>query len=542
MDIAIQDGRVVEDVQGSDVELIDARGKMVMPGGVDLHSHIAGPKVNAGRLLRPEDHYRDLVPAAGVRRAGVGYSVPSVFVTGYRYAEMGYTTVFEPATPPLKTLHTHDELNDIPIIDKACFPLLGNNWFVMEYLAQGRVEECAGYVAWLLERLKGYAIKIVDPGCVEAWKWGGSVDELDRQVPRFGITPREIVRGLCQVNRLLGLPHPIHVHANRLGLPGNYRTTLQTMDAVRDLAEDGRPVIHLTHVQFNGYAGHDWASLASGAEAIARYVNRHKHVSIDMGQVIFTDTTTMTADGPFEYQLSVLTGNRWINGDVEAETGSGVVPIAYRRNNYVHAVMWAIGLELALLVEDPWRVYLTTDHPNGGPFTAYPRVIAWLMSRRARERVLRRIPRMARIRTALNTIEREYSFEEIAIVTRAATARILGLQDKGHLGVGAAADVAIYDIDPREVDPARDFKRVRRAFRWAAYTIKDGRVVVRDGEVVASQPGRTYWAKPRFKEDVVATVQDEVAERFEDYYTVKLANYMVPERYLAWSAPLEVGG
>ncbi len=34
---------------------IDARGLVVMPGGVDMHCHIAGPKVNAARRMLPEE-------------------------------------------------------------------------------------------------------------------------------------------------------------------------------------------------------------------------------------------------------------------------------------------------------------------------------------------------------------------------------------------------------------------------------------------------------------------------------------------------------
>lgn len=540
MDIAVKDGKVVEKVDEARAKVVDARGKLVMPGGVDLHSHIAGSKVNIGRLLRPEDHYKDYEVKTEVRRSGVGYSVPSTFTTGYRYSILGYTTVFEPATPPLKTIHTHDELKDIPILDKACFPLLGNNWFVMDFLKDGKVEECAAYVAWVMKALKGFAIKLVDPGCVEAWKWGGTVDRLDWQVPYFDITPREIIRGLCKVNKLLGMPHPIHVHANRLGIPGNYRTTLQTLDCVRDLAEGDKPILHLTHVQFNGYGGVDYASLSSGAEEIGRYVNRHRHVSIDLGQIVFGDTTTMTADGPFEYQLYLLTKNKWVNSDVEAETGAGVVPITYKKSNYVHAVMWAIGLELALFIEDPWRVFLTTDHPNGGPFTEYPRVVAWLMSKEARQRVLNKVPRLARARTNLSALDREYSFYEVAIVTRAATAKVLGLKAKGHLGVGADADVAIYDVNPKEVDPSREFRKVRKALRRASYTFKEGRIVVKDGEVVDTFEGKTYWVDPTVSEDLYERVLKDVRSKFEEFYTVKFENYFVPEGYLTRPQPILV--
>ena len=538
-DIAVKDGKIVESVDESRAKVIDVKNMLVMPGGVDLHSHIAGSKVNIGRLFRPEDHYKDYEVKSGVKRSGVGHSVPSVFATGYRYAVLGYTTVFEPATPPLKTVHTHDELNDIPIVDKACFPLFGNNWFVMEYIRDGKLEECAAYIAWLMRSIKGYAIKVVDPGGIEAWKWGGTVQDFDQEVPRFAITPREIVRGLVKVNKMLGLPHPIHVHANQLGVPGNYKTTLRTLDAVKDLAVGDKPVLHLTHVQFNAYGGVDYLSLSSGADAIADYVNKNPHVTIDIGQVIFGDTTTMTADGPFEYKLFTLLRGKWANADVEVETGAGVVPITYSRSNYVHAVMWCIGLELALLINDPWRVFITTDHPNGGPFTEYPRVFSWLMSKKARERVLKRIPRLARVRTNLKDIDREYTFYELAISTRAATAKILGLNNKGHLGVGADADIAVYNINPKEVNPSVDYKLVRQAFSRAYLTMKDGEIIVKDGEIASAPVGRTYWVDTKAPKDVEDVVIPEVKKLFEDYYTVRFENYYVPESYLAYSTPIQ---
>ncbi|WP_309493038.1 formylmethanofuran dehydrogenase subunit A [Candidatus Hecatella orcuttiae] len=539
MDIAIRDGKVVESVS-SGARVIDASNLMVMPGGVDLHSHIAGSKVNAGRLMRPEDHFRDPEAKTPTTRSGVGSTVPSVFTTGYRYAKMGYTTVFEPATPMLKARHTHDELDDIPILDKACFPLFGNDVILLEYLKAGRIEEAAGYVAWMLEAVKGYAIKIVNPGGLEAWNWGGNVLGLDEEVPNFGITPREIVRSLCKISKMLNLPHPIHLHPNNLGRPGNYETTIETMDCVRDLAGE-KPVIHLTHVQFEGYGGRDWLSMSSEGVEIANYVNRHGHVSIDLGQLVFGNATTMTADGPFQFQLYQLTGNKWTNSDVEVETSAGVVPYFYKRSNYVNAIQWTVGLELALAVRDPWRVFLTTDHPNAGPFTAYPKVIAWLMSRKARERVLSKIPRMARKRSNLSSLDREYSFSEIAVVTRAGTARSLGLKNKGHLGVGADADVAVYPLNPREVDPSKDYKKVRKAFGNAVWVVKEGQVVVEKGEIKTAPRGKTFWVKPDIEEDVLRLAAANLKAKFREYYTVEFDNFIIPEDALARPQVLKAG-
>ena len=540
MDVFVKGRKIVDKLDGRRKKVVDASGMIVMPGGVDIHSHIAGPKVNAGRLLRPEDHYKDVEPKTDKTRSGVGRSIPSTFTTGYRYARMGYTTVMEPAMPPLLARHVHEELNDTPMIDKAAFPLLSDCWFVLEPLQKGLVEEAAAYVAWTMEATRGYAIKLVNPGGLEAWGFGRNVRNIDDTVPHFNITPKEIIRGLCRVNQLLHLPHSIHVHTNNLGKPGNYETCLETMKCVEDLATNNpRPVIHVTHCQFSSFKGDDWRTFESGAEEIAKYVNAHSHVTTDMGQVVFTNTTTMTADGPFQFNLYQLSHNKWVNNDVEIETSAGIVPFTYKRSSFVHATQWSIGLELALLVKDPWKMYMTTDHPNAAPFIFYPKIISWLVSRVAREKLLNKVSRRARHKSLLPTIDREYTFYELAIATRAGQAKSLGLKDKGHLGVGADADIAIYNVNPEEVDPSKQYKRVRKSFKNAEYTIKDGQIVVKQGEIVKSVGGRIFWVRPELSSSRME-ISPRLKEVFEDYYTVQYENYIVPEHHLANSHPISV--
>ena len=140
-DVFIKDGKVVADLYGGekrDAKVIDASGKTVMPGGVDSHAHVAGAKVNAGRMMRPEDHYRSIRQKTALTHSGSGYTVPSVYKQGYDYAAMGYTTVFEAAMPPLEARHTHEEMRATPILDMGAYLVLGNNWFIMRYLQMER--------------------------------------------------------------------------------------------------------------------------------------------------------------------------------------------------------------------------------------------------------------------------------------------------------------------------------------------------------------------------------------------------------------------
>ncbi|MEM3163279.1 MAG: amidohydrolase family protein, partial [Desulfurococcaceae archaeon] len=79
MDIGVKDGRIVDpsEINVAEAIIIDAKGKVVMPGGIDIHSHIAGPKVNVGRLIRPEDHYLTNIPhRLPYKRAETGLTVP----------------------------------------------------------------------------------------------------------------------------------------------------------------------------------------------------------------------------------------------------------------------------------------------------------------------------------------------------------------------------------------------------------------------------------------------------------------------------------
>ncbi len=537
LDIAVKNGKIVEKVS-SKAKVIDAQGFTVMPGGVDIHTHIAGGEVNTGRMVRPEDHVKDVVSKTALTRSGTGYSIPSTFVTGYRYSKMGYTTVMNPSMAPLEAKHTHEELNDIPLLDKATYPLMGDWWFVLEYIRKGDLEECARHVAWMLDITKGYAIKIVNPGGLESWGFGRNVHSIDDQVPNFCITPRDIMVGLAKVNEMLNLPHSIHLHTNNLGLPGNYTTTLETMRALEAVPYKGKPVAHITHLQFSSFAGDSWVHFQSAAEEISNYINAHNHMTFDMGQVIFSDTTTMTADGPFEFTLYQLSGHKWVNSDVETETSGGIIPMHYKKNSPVNALQWSIGLELALLIKDPWKMFMTTDHPNGGPFFAYPRIIAWLTSKKARMATLKKCNKKAQTKSLLPTIDRELSLYELAVVTRAGQAKALGLKNKGHLGAGADADIAIFDINPETTDIAKKYKTARKAFGNATYTIKDGQIVVRNGEVVQNLSGRTMWLNVKTAEP--CRIDEQMQKKFREYWTVDYENYPVADHYVKVKDPITI--
>lgn len=541
-DVMFKDGKIVDKVS-ADAKVLDVTDKIVMAAGVDPHAHIAGPKLVVGRLYRPEDSRKGVVPATGVSRSETGFSIPNCPATGYRYSKMGYGTVVEAAMPPLEAKHTHEEIVTIPNIDIPALALFGNNWYVMEYAREGKIDELAAFISAMLRITKGYGVKIVNPCGSEAWGWGMNVHGLDDPAPYWNVTSREVIKSLAEANEKLGLPHSIHLHPNDLGHPGNNVTTVETMKVIEDITKNSpvrNQTAHLTHIQYHSYAGTNWRDFESGAEDVVSYINKNGNITCDVGQITLDETTTMTADAPMEFDLHQLNGLKWANKDIECETAAGIVPFIYSGRNSVHSVQWAIGLELFLMIENPWQVMLTTDSPNAGPFIRYPRIISWLMSNKRRMEMIENgeVHKAVNKKSIIGTLEREYEFNEIATISRAAPAKAYGFEDRGHLDVGANADIAVYDINPAAVDPSNEYELIEQAFGNAAYTIKDGQILVKDGEVISIKPSQTIWTNVLGMEEQEKNVLDSIMPSFNKYYTVKFENYPVHDKYLR--NPIEV--
>jgi len=179
----------------------------------------------------------------------------------------------------------------------------------------------------------------------------------------------------------------------------------------------------------------------------------------------------------------------------------------------VNAVQWSVGLELLLLINDPWRVFLTTDHPNGACFWRYPEIIHMLMDAEFRKEEVKKLPEKALAKTIIADLDREYSLYEITIITSAGPARALGLKNKGHLGVGADADISVYHDKPDG----------RFLFRYPRYVIKGGDIVVEEGDIKSLKAGREFVVKPHFD----PKIEEYLKPVFEQQYTMSFENYPV---------------
>ena len=505
-DIWIRDGKICNPPTSDNtdpIRKIDLAGRVIFPGGIDMHCHIAGPKVNNARKMQPEQ--TRITNSPGTNLA----SVPDIFTAGMRYTGQGYTTCFDAAVTPLACRHVHHELSQVPNVDKGFYVLVGNNHRVMQRIAKNDQAGLESFLLWLLARTGGYAPKLVNPGGVEMWKQraSGNAKDLDGIIAGFDVTPRQIVLALATAGNNLNLPHPIHIHCNNLGIPGNASTSLETMRTVDGLKA------HFAHIQFHSYGGEGEkaADMRSDVQTLAAVINDNPNLTVDVGQVMFGETTSMTGDGPLGYFLHSIGGQRWFSADIEMESGCGVSPIKYRNKNLVHALQWAIGLEWYLMVRDPWQVVMSTDHPNGGSFLAYPQIIRLLMDSGYRKEALQQVNPQARKRTQLADLDREYTLQEIATITSAGPARILGLANKGRLTESADADITVYTPD----------KNYQTMFTWPNMVIKAGEVIVENGEFRNQTIGNTHRAIT----DPESRNNEEIEKWFDDHYSFSAKNF-----------------
>ena len=516
-DIYVRDGYIIDAPAPEDkiTKTYNLNGKILMAGAIDMHTHIGGGKVSLARTLMSTEHHDHPHDGSDMLRSGSGIVTPSTLSAGYRYAEMGYTTCFEPAVLPSNARQAHMEMADTPMVDTGGYAVLGSDDLFLSMLSKN-VDQAAinDYVAWTLQAAQCIGIKVVNPGGINAFKFNQRSLDVDEANQHYEVTPRDVVRTLSRALTDLGVPFPLHVHASNLGVPGNFTSTLATMDAT-----DGNPV-HLTHVQFHSYGAEGDRKFSSAAAQIAEAVNQHKNVTIDVGQILFGQTVTTSGDSMQQYRHHAHAHpKKWICMDIECDAGCGVIPFRYRDKDFVNALQWAIGLEIFLMVDDPWRVFLTTDHPNGAPFTSYPHLIRLLMDRSFRNERLEAIHPEARKLSVLGSLDREYSLYEIAIMTRAAPARLLGLNDRGHLGAGAVADLTIYEAD----------KNPEVMFAKPLYVFKQGEKIVENGTIQKVVQGATHTIKPEYDHSIEQKIRDHV----DRHYTVRFNNMKISDDEMA---------
>ena len=364
---------------------------------------------------------------------------------------------------PANARQAHQEMADIPLLDKGAYVLLGNDDLFLQLVQEGAGPDAIrDYVAWTLRRPRRWRSRSSIPAGSAPSSSTAASSTSTRPGPFYGITPRTILTTLADAVTELGVPHPIHVHGCNLGVAGADATTLATIAGM-----EGRR-IHLTHLQFHSY-GKDgqadsppvrrrspsWSTAAPNVSCR----RRPGHVRPDRDRVRRHDEPG--PQRPLRPAEEVGRHGHRVRCRLRRPAIPLPRPELGQRAAMVRrprAVPAGRG-PLARLPDHrpPQRRALhhlpAPDPAADGP--QLPRATCW--------------PRSTRVRaplSALDGIDREYTLHEIAIVTRAGPARILGIQ--GRMAISAPA--------PWPTSPStRTMPDRERMFSQPALLLKAGR-------------------------------------------------------------------
>jgi formylmethanofuran dehydrogenase subunit A len=277
------------------------------------------------------------------------------------------------------------------------------------------------------------------------------------------VTPRRLLKVAARAAAAHGLSHPLHVHAPGLGEAGNVEQTIELIDALA-----GHP-LHLAHAQFSAYASHADGHYTSGTRQLLNRFHQAGRVTMDTGCIGFGPAWMVTRDQLLARRLAAA-----LKQTATYREGWAVMPMRYSPTNPINALQWAIGLELILRCEDRTRLAMSVDFPNGGSFTAMPKLLELLSSPEKREEMLESLHPWAKERSEFGRLDHALSDEALVTLTRYAPANALGLTHKGHLQPGADADIVIAD----------------RPFALPSLVIKAGRVVRENDRHCQEAPAR----------------------------------------------------
>ncbi len=493
-DLWIEGDRIVAPPQNPvNLTVIDARGWIIAPGAIEIHAHLGGQPLTMAR------HF-----CLSEEREASGWIPPTAEIAT-AYLRMGYTTLMDAAMPSLTSWLTHVDLQEMVGVDRGAYVLSGDHALVLEVASHGDQKTLREILAWLLVTCGAYAIKLTNPGVATLWRKRIALSSLNDEIYP-ALTQRKLIKSVASAIVNLGLPHPLHLHVGNLGQPGSWRNFLQTIESLERLPA------HLCHIQFYLYDEKESGLLSSAVGCVLDQLVSHTELTFDVGQVTFGPTVNLSADVQLIEWLHNLTNKAWSYQLWEGEGAMAALPTQYFPDDPVSAIQWATGLELLLRFPDPLRLFLTVDYPNGGSFTAYPQILAWLMQRDARREMLKKVHTAAMSYCDLYAIEREYTLDEIITMTSWGPARALGLLDRGHLGIGALADLRCYK-------PQIDLVKM---FSDPVLVVKNGQVTVREGKIENNLPhGKILLVRPPIDE----CVQEQTTQSFFRNITIPKVQY-----------------
>ncbi|HDM75120.1 MAG TPA: hypothetical protein ENG51_01460 [Deltaproteobacteria bacterium] len=387
--VLIEGGRIVDNIDTAQIE-IDAEGRVLMAGAIDVNAHMATYGLNF------------------IRSCGL---LPAERDIGEAYVHLGYTFVNEAFVTLHTAAYTHYELSSVPWLHTSIFLSLPL-YDLENFVRSGDVEKCARVVTALGEISKCIGFRLFEPELYY---------EQDIYSHR-NIEASRLLEFFARVADTLKLRIFVHPREASVSLISSYPESYHLSSVCELLA--GNSLKELKAV------------LDSGASVDTGFIPSGNHLRIlpepqeIPGQVFKFD---IGLTHPVYYVLA--------SGEENEETNK-LMDLLDASNDYKMAFsMMLPAKDLSQNCASLWA-----------------------------------------------SIASRFGFSFLARITRNVPAEILGIVDRGNLNIGSTADIAIYDVETES-----DQESMKQAFSSCWCLLKDGEIIISDGEIVGSESNKKTW-------------------------------------------------
>ncbi len=511
-DILVESGKIVEKFTNeNDITEIGASGKTVIPGAIDMHTHVASQQVNWARLLGANDKQ--------FKEEWQGLTLEKI---AKDYISMGYTFILEANVFPSLAKQTVFNFKQLPVLDKAMLLNISNLWPLELEFQKGKIKELSIFLSDLLTKTYGFGVKVYNPFENVAWNFKELRDDISKPGRLYNFSSLDVYENIVKCVETLGLPHSTHAHIegyeNEIG-NRNLITLLEKIASLNlkspqesKLDTKRTQIFHIAHANAYNNDGKN--------ENLINLLNENQDFDVDVAFVGFNPINPLiTSDRRLISTLlteSILENPyKLISSAVEFEGDSFVSLRCFDKNNFNHCVLWGNALDLALKINNKFQISLSLNFPNYANITDIPEIATWLFSKQAREDFMKGLNSEFLRNHPLCSNEKSLSFSEFVTITRASPAKSLGLRDiKGNLGVGADADINILDINIEAENISRRCEPIKNALENVEYVIKAGNIAKKQNKIDLTINGSIFWSSGTPETEG----QELILSRKKDFY------------------------
>ncbi|MBD3197643.1 MAG: amidohydrolase family protein [Candidatus Lokiarchaeota archaeon] len=512
-DLLIEDGKIVSEFSSQEnVKEIDATGKTVVPSAIEIHSHIASQQLNWIRLIGSNKK--------SFRTVWERLTLQSI---ARNYISNGYTFLLDANVYPSLARQTILDLIALPVLDKGFLLNAGNLWPLEGEFEKSKVESLAYFLSDLLSSTKAFGIKIYNPFESENWNFKEMRNSINQGGKLYNFKSIDIYNILVEAVEYLQLPHSVQAHIEGYELETgrvNLKLLMEELKEFQSGTEKISPnhrnqILHLPHASSYSQDGTN--------KDLIDYVNENDLIDLDLGIIGFEELNPLiTSDRRL---MNHLVDNNQIVSPIiknsvefEGDFFSGFRK--FEKSNPQHCNLWENAIELALEIQDKWKVQLSVNFPHYAHINSIPEIATWLISKKARIKFMNDMNSGFLKDSNIQSNDKELDFNEYVIISRASPAKSLGvLEFKGTLSEGADADVNILDIDLTETDISKDYERFKEALENIEYVIKGGKIIKKQQKIDLQGKGKIFWTEGKINSEEREKAMKSKREFYQKYYS-----------------------